>query len=798
MRNPRDRQIIDAIRLASGGGAWTRKEGKNPEGGLNEKGRASLRAQGHDIKRPQPEGGARKDSFCARMKGMKAKLTSSDTANDPDSRINKSLRKWKCADGGALSVARQYREQGGISINETDADRERLIEEILKKQKQTKTPSSKQSTSTPGKPSSATPSISKEEYNKGMLGYGAFALSKGGKAYRKGYSTGGDPLDQGNPYLDQVNSLYQNIFGRKPDEAGANYWANKLETSPMTLEDIQNLFSTSQEAQNRFGDIVQQAYRNNLARNADEGGLNYWTDMLRSGKASLGDIEAELSTSQEAKLNRLYHNELGRDLEIEGRDYWLNQLNEGKASFEDVENAIHGSQEAKLHRGKTDHTSHGIPKFSDPAEALGKLMWSEGDLFRGKPNAEKELSGIGWTVRNRADSGFTGNMPKWYRAGHDPNNIIDQITAPSAYSHFNKTRSKMAEQAFEKDPSLRQYYTGLAQKILNGEIDDPTEGSISYYNPKVVKTPGFAAKKGLKEGFYKSTTLDADPSGQYHVYYGHNKYTPAALSKQYERTHGTPLPSTPPSQPSPVTPIIAPPTSPGGGIPISGYDGGYGVVDNSQYASGGNFGNDAGISHPSAPHTAPHAPVTHTPVTHVGGGSHPSSGDHGSFGVSYGDAGGVGDVGGGGHGAVDPYFGHGGTQHHSGIPGHVYSYHNLGGGGWNSDGSCFHGMCGSPYEMSVLKRGGRINKDCGGALANAMDVSRAYKKGGPVWDKPRPKSLGKPDPLSKKQKSSAKAMAKAAGRPYPNLIDNMRAARQNGGSVEVKSIADALRLAKYR
>ena len=75
---------------------WQRSEGKNPSGGLNEKGRASLRAQGKDIKRPQPEGGSRKDSFCARMKGMKAKLTSSETARDPDSRINKSLRKWKC------------------------------------------------------------------------------------------------------------------------------------------------------------------------------------------------------------------------------------------------------------------------------------------------------------------------------------------------------------------------------------------------------------------------------------------------------------------------------------------------------------------------------------------------------------------------------------------------------------------------------------------------------------------------------------------------------------------------------
>lgn len=78
--------------------AWTRKEGKNQEGGLNEKGRRSYeRANpGSDLKPPQPEGGPRKRSFCSRMKGMKAKLTSKKTANDPNSRINKALRKWAC------------------------------------------------------------------------------------------------------------------------------------------------------------------------------------------------------------------------------------------------------------------------------------------------------------------------------------------------------------------------------------------------------------------------------------------------------------------------------------------------------------------------------------------------------------------------------------------------------------------------------------------------------------------------------------------------------------------------------
>jgi hypothetical protein len=48
----------------------------------------------------------------------------------------------------------------------------------------------------------------------------------------------------------------------------------------------------------------------------------------------------------------------------------------------------------------------------------------------------------------------------------------------------------------------------------------------------------------------------------------------------------------------------------------------------------------------------------------------------------------------------------------------------------------------------------------------------------PVWDKERPKSLGKSKKLTPMQKAAAKAMAKKAGRPYPNMVDNMRAAKK--------------------
>lgn len=79
--------------------AWQRKEGKNKEGGLNEKGRKSYEREnpGSDLKAPSKKvGNPRRASFCARMSGMKSKLTSKKTASDPNSRINKSLRAWNC------------------------------------------------------------------------------------------------------------------------------------------------------------------------------------------------------------------------------------------------------------------------------------------------------------------------------------------------------------------------------------------------------------------------------------------------------------------------------------------------------------------------------------------------------------------------------------------------------------------------------------------------------------------------------------------------------------------------------
>lgn len=74
---------------------WTRKEGQDPDGGLNAAGRAAYnREHGANLKPPQPEGGPRRDSFCARSAGQMKKFPKA--AADPDSRLRKARRAWDC------------------------------------------------------------------------------------------------------------------------------------------------------------------------------------------------------------------------------------------------------------------------------------------------------------------------------------------------------------------------------------------------------------------------------------------------------------------------------------------------------------------------------------------------------------------------------------------------------------------------------------------------------------------------------------------------------------------------------
>jgi len=127
------KEYVRKDEMQSEAAAWTRKAGKNQSGGLNEKGRKSYEREnpGSDLKAPsKKKGNKRRASFCARMKGMKSKLTSAKTARDPDSRINKSLRAWNCS----------YEPDKGEVISETMLSAIRRKKEVLNQSQTKKTP----------------------------------------------------------------------------------------------------------------------------------------------------------------------------------------------------------------------------------------------------------------------------------------------------------------------------------------------------------------------------------------------------------------------------------------------------------------------------------------------------------------------------------------------------------------------------------------------------------------------------------------------------------------------------------
>jgi len=102
------KKYVEEVEHLDEDGAWTRKEGQSESGGLNRKGIESYRRENPGSKLsmavttkpskldPDSKAAKRRKSFCARMGGMKKRLTSAETARDPDSRINKALRKWNC------------------------------------------------------------------------------------------------------------------------------------------------------------------------------------------------------------------------------------------------------------------------------------------------------------------------------------------------------------------------------------------------------------------------------------------------------------------------------------------------------------------------------------------------------------------------------------------------------------------------------------------------------------------------------------------------------------------------------
>ena len=206
--------------------------------------------------------------------------------------------------------------------------------EVLQRRRHTFSPPTNTGPTTPhNQPTVVTPrfAIPTEEYMRGNLGGDKYALAKGGVAERKGYAVGGNPTDltagatpatdltssaapatgiaipqtavdnaatvantlgtatppTTDPYQSYVDSLYQNILGRKADTGGEQYWTNQLDTGATTTQDILNSFAGSKEFQDLYSSNPSQAvsnlYQTALGRAPEQAGLQYWTQQAQGG-----------------------------------------------------------------------------------------------------------------------------------------------------------------------------------------------------------------------------------------------------------------------------------------------------------------------------------------------------------------------------------------------------------------------------------------------------------------------------------------------------------------------------------
>lgn len=101
-------------------------------------------------------------------------------------------------------------------------------------------------------------------------------------------------------YLDTVQSLYVAYYGRPADPSGLQYWAERLEASDGNLSEIINAFGTSPEYASRFGDSdsstqVNTLYQQLFGRDAEDEGRSFYTNMLDSGEKTLAEIALTIS-----------------------------------------------------------------------------------------------------------------------------------------------------------------------------------------------------------------------------------------------------------------------------------------------------------------------------------------------------------------------------------------------------------------------------------------------------------------------------------------------------------------------
>jgi len=210
-------------------------------------------------------------------------------------------------------------------------------------------------------------------------------------------------------YLDQ---LYQEKFGRPPDAAGKAYWKAELDSGKTSADKIAQIFDNTDEAKQvqesraqETKDFLEKTYAEELGREPDTSGAEYWANEISSGRQSQTDVLNNIRASEEYQeqqepeeeewqqeydnqfnsavgdiaveepeesvpedqeepvyglpyidpeseqgkkgaINEIYQDLLGRDSDQGGSDYWYEELESGRQTLDDIRANVGRSEEA--------------------------------------------------------------------------------------------------------------------------------------------------------------------------------------------------------------------------------------------------------------------------------------------------------------------------------------------------------------------------------------------------------------------------------------------------------------------
>jgi hypothetical protein len=310
----------------------------------------------------------------------------------------------------------------------------------------------------------------------------------------------------------EIAAIYESTLGRAPDAAGAAFWAG----SGLSAAEIAQAVASSPEAQ------VAQVYQDYLGRAPDAGGAEYYQQQLSSGRTA-SDIAKEIARSQEGQnfltqgITSEYRQELGRNPEQEGYQYWLSSALDAGYSVDQLRAAIESA--ALTEQQKRQITSD----FTQM-----ELADLEADPFGGR-FATRSIYDIPQSEADRINISYINGVPVQFVSpvtqqqyisnfGQDAWNAIagdEVLSVPRVTEQVNR--------AFEAGSLTQEEYKGIIDSLADAKQPSDVRQILGIPQGAVIIDPKYGQQIGednnlklaLAEAAQRQAVLSAQDPGYY-------------------------------------------------------------------------------------------------------------------------------------------------------------------------------------------------------------------------------------------------------------------------------------------